>query len=195
MKSSPARRFVQGIILTLIAVCAVSGYLGLRAVVWRQEYQVAAMIQGGIVVSALVAGAFGLVYVLLGSLIRWVLRIDWLSVQFGALVGAALYGGYNAITPLTTASYGETPGWRALQGAVDGLVIGAVVGALVLFVSGRALRFDRVSLMRYLTLFVVVVLIVVGEPAGRWFDPHPGYAGADDCPARAARPQAGCVPP
>jgi hypothetical protein len=117
------------------------------------------MIQSGIFVSALVGGAIGLVYVLLGSRVWHILRIDWLSVQIGALVGALLYGGYNAITPLTPLSNGESPLWRALQGAVDGLAIGALVGGLVLFVSGRALRLTQVELSRFLMLFVVIVLI------------------------------------
>jgi hypothetical protein len=159
MKSNPLRRLAHGVTLMLIAVFAVSGYLGLRAVVWRQDYQISAMIQSGILVSALVGGAIGLVYVLLGSTVWRFLRIDWLSVQIGALVGALLYGGYNAITPLTPLSNGESPLWRALQGAVDGLAIGALVGGLVLFVSGRALHLTQVELSRFLMLFVVIVLI------------------------------------
>jgi hypothetical protein len=156
---SPLRRVVQGITAMLIAVCVVSGFLGLRAVVWRQEYQVVPMLESGVVASAAVAGALGLIYVVFGSLIGRILRIDWLSVQFGALVGALLYGGYNVVTPLTPVSVNEAPLWRALQGGIDGLWIGALVGVLVAFVSGRPLRFDRLRLTRYLTLFVLVLLI------------------------------------
>ena len=65
---------------------------------------------------------------MLGGLLGRLLSIDWLSLQFGALLGALLYGGYNAITPLTALSIGETPAWRALQGGVDGLWIGALLG-------------------------------------------------------------------
>ena len=144
---------------TLIALCAVSGYLGLRAVVWRQDYMVAALIQSGIVVSLIVAGGIGVIYVLLGSWAWRVLRIDWLSLQFGAVVGALIYGGYNAITPLVPASRMEAPAWRALQGGVDGLLIGMITGAAVLIISARPLHFDRFGLQRYLMLFVVVALI------------------------------------
>ncbi len=153
------RRLVQGITAMLIAVCVVSGFLGLRAVVWRQDYQVVPMLESGIVASAAVAGGIGLLYVIFGSLLWRIVRIDWLSVQFGALVGALLYGGYNVLTPLTPISLTEAPIWRALQGGIDGLWIGAVVGAVVAFVSGRPLQFDRLRLTRYLALFVVVLLI------------------------------------
>ncbi len=159
MKSSPLRRIVEGVTATLIALCGVSGYLGLRAVVWRQDYMVAALIQSGIVVSLIVAGGVGVVYVLFGSWAWRVLRIDWLSIQFGALVGALIYGGYNAVTPLVPASRMEFPAWRALQGGVDGLLIGMITGAAVLVISARPLRFDRFGLQRYLMLFVVVALI------------------------------------
>lgn len=159
MKSSPLRRLVEGIMATLVALCAVSGYLGLRAVVWRQDYMVAAMIQSGILASLIVAGIIGVIYVLVGSWAWRVLRIDWISIEFGAVVGALIYGGYNAVSPLVTASRMETPAWRALQGGVDGLLIGAVVGVAVMFISARPLRFDRFGLQRYLMLFIVVVLI------------------------------------
>ncbi len=167
MTSSPLRRFVEGVTATVIALCAVSGYLGLRAVVWRQDYMVAALIQSGIVVSLIIAGGIGVIYVLLGSWAWRVLRIDWLSIQFGAVVGALIYGGYNAITPLVPASRMETPAWRALQGGVDGLLIGMITGVAVLIISARPLHFDRFGLQRYLMLFVVVALIgggiVLGE--------------------------------
>jgi len=47
---------VQAITLTVMAVCIVGGFLGLRAVIWRQDYQVVAMIQSGILVSAAMGG-------------------------------------------------------------------------------------------------------------------------------------------
>ncbi len=174
MTSSPLRRLVEGVTATLIALCAVSGYLGLRAVVWRQDYMVAALIQSGIVLSVIVAGGIGVIYVLFGSWAWRVLRIDWLSIQFGAVVGALIYGSYNAITPLVPASRMETPAWRALQGGVDGLLIGMISGAAVLIISARPLSFDRFGLQRYLMLFVVVALIgggiVVGESVFRFGD-------------------------
>ncbi len=158
MNASPLRRIVEGVTITLVTLCTVSGYLGLRAVVWRQDYMVAALIQSGIVVSVIVAGGVGAIYVLLGSWAWRVLRIDWLSIQFGAVLGALIYGGYNAVAPLVPASQMEAPAWRALQGGVDGLLIGALTGAAVMIISGRPLHFDRFGLQRYLLLFVTVVL-------------------------------------
>ena len=153
------RRAVQAISLTVMAVLIVGGYLGLRAVVWRQDYQIAALIQSGILVSAAVGGALGIAYLLMGSLLWRMLGIDWLSLQFGAVVGAMVYGGYNALAPLTIFSANEEPIWRALQGGVDGLVIGVVVGAVVMIVSGRRLHLDRAGLTRYLILYVTVILL------------------------------------
>ncbi|MEO8397403.1 MAG: hypothetical protein ABI700_30685 [Chloroflexota bacterium] len=153
------RRAVQAITLTVMAVFIVGGFLGLRAVIWRQDYQIAAMIQSGILVSAAVGGALGIAYLLMGSLLWRVLNLDWLSLQFGALVGALIYGGYNAIAPLSPYSASEQPLWRALQGGVDGLVIGVIVGGLVMIVSGRRLHLDRAGLTRYLILYVTVILL------------------------------------
>ncbi|MBI1258704.1 MAG: hypothetical protein GC204_14645 [Chloroflexi bacterium] len=153
------RRAVQALTLTAMSVCIVAGYLGLRAVLWRQDYQIAAMIQSGIIVSVVVGGALGIAYVLLGSLLWRMLGIDWLSLQFGAVVGAVIYGGYNALAPLTIYSVNEEPVWRALQGGVDGLVIGVIVGAVVMIVSGRRLYLDRAGLTRYLILYVTVILL------------------------------------
>jgi hypothetical protein len=159
MSSRLLRRVIQVLTGVVIAACAVGGFLGLRALVWRQGYQVAGMVESGIVISLGVAGAFGVVYFLLGGLLSRLMRIDWLSVQVGALLGALLYGGYNAITPLTRLSVGETPAWRALQGGVDGLWIGALLGLATLFISARALHLDRAGLTRYVILYVTVILM------------------------------------
>ena len=156
---SPLRRVIQVITGVVIAVCAVGGFLGLRALVWRQEYQIVAMIESGIVVSLGIAGVIGVVYFLLGGLLGRLLGIDWLSVQFGAILGALVYGGYNAITPLTPLSIGETSVWRALQGGVDGLWIGALLGWVTLFISARRLHLDRAGLMRFLILYVTLILL------------------------------------
>ena len=153
------RRAVQAITLTIMAICIVGGFLGLRAVVWRQDYQVVAMIQSGIMLSLAVGGTLGIAYVLMGSLLWRVLGIDWLSLQFGALAGALIYGGYNAIAPLSPYSAGEEPVWRALQGGFDGLVIGVIIGAVVMVVSGRRLHLDRAGLTRYLILYLTVILL------------------------------------
>ncbi len=156
MKGGLLRRVIHGVTLALVAVCAVGGFLGLRAFVWRQDYLVVAMFQSGLVISLIAAGVIAVGYVVLGSLL---LSIDWLSVQFGALLGALLYGGYNAITPLTPLSMNETPAWRALQGGVDGVWIGALLGVATLFISARALRLGRGGLTRFLLLYVTVILM------------------------------------
>ena len=153
------RRGVQAITMTLVAVCVVAGYLGLRALVWRQDYQVGAMVESGIIISALVGAALGIAYVVLGSLLWRLLAVDWLSLQVGALLGALIYGGYNAATPISPFSIGEAPIWRGLQGGIDGLLIGLIIGGLVTVVSGRPLRLDRAGLMRYLLLYLTVILL------------------------------------
>ncbi|MEP7292922.1 MAG: hypothetical protein ABI835_14160, partial [Chloroflexota bacterium] len=129
MKSGAARRVVQAITILPLAVCFVAGYLGLRALVWGINSQIAVMIESGIVLSVVVGGALAVAYVLTGTLLWRLFHIDWLSIQFGAVVGALLYGVYNAITPLTLYSVGETPLRRALQGGFDGLLIGMIFGA------------------------------------------------------------------
>ncbi len=156
---TPLRRVIQVVTAVVIAACAVGGFLGLRALLWRHEYQVVAMIESGIVVSLGIAGVIGVVYFLIGDLLGRLLGVDWLSIQFGAILGALLYGGYNAITPLTSLSLSETPAWRALQGGVDGLWIGALLGWLTLVVSARSLHLDRAGLTRYLILYVTLILL------------------------------------
>lgn len=156
---SPLRRVIQVITGIVIAACAVGGFLGLRALVWRQEYQIVAMIEAGIILSLGITGVIGAVYFLLGDLLGRLLAIDWLSIQFGAVLGALLYGGYNAITPLTILSLGESPAWRALQGGVDGLWIGALLGTVTLVVSARPLHLDRGGVTRYLILYVTLILL------------------------------------
>ncbi len=153
------RRFIQAVPLALIAICAVGGFLGLRALVWRQEYQAVAQLQSGLLVSTVVSAVVGAGYVLMGSLLWRLLKLDWLSLQFGAIVGALLYGGYNALPPLTPLSTGEIPLWRALQGGMDGLLIGVVLGALVMTISQQPLHLDRGGLVRYLILYVTLILL------------------------------------
>jgi hypothetical protein len=153
------RRAIQAITLLPLLVCIVAGYLGLRAVVWRYDVQVATQIQSGIVLSLVAGGLLALSYIIMGNGFWRILDFDWLSIQFGGVVGALLYGIYNAITPLTAASRLEPPLWRALQGGMDGLLIGMGIGLLVLIVGGRRLYFDRAGIIRYLILFIGVVLI------------------------------------
>ena len=153
------RRAIQAITLLPIMVCLVAGYLGLRAVVWRHDLQVASQIQSGIVLSLVAGGLLAIAYIVMGNGFWRILDFDWLSVQFGGVVGALLYGIYNAITPLTAASRLEPPLWRALQGGMDGLLLGMGIGVLVLIVGGRRLYFDAAGIRRYLILFIGVVLV------------------------------------
>ncbi len=153
------RRVIQAITLMLVAVFVASGYLGLRALVWRQTFQVEGMFQTGLVIAGAAGVMLGAAYVLLGRGLWRLLRLDWLSLQFGAILGALLYGTYNAITPLSPYSAGEPPLWRALQGGTDGLLIGLVLGAVVMVASQQPLHLDRGGLLRYLILFIAVVLL------------------------------------
>src|SRR5687768_8233317 len=98
------RRAIQAITLLPLLVCIVAGYLGLRAVVWRYDVQVATQIQSGIVLSLVAGGLLAIAYSVMGNGFWRILDFDWLSIQFGGVVGALLYGIYNAITPLTVAS-------------------------------------------------------------------------------------------
>ncbi len=159
MNSGLPRRIVEAITLILIALFAVSGFLGLRALIWRQEYQLNAMIQSGVLITAEVGGALGVAYVLLGAGLWRLLNLDGFSLQFGAVIGALIYGGYNAVSPLTIFSSMEPTVWRALQGGIDGLAIGGLLGGLVMVVSGRPLRLDRAGLSRYLILYVTLILL------------------------------------
>ncbi len=159
MRAGAARRAVQAITILPLVVFLVAGYLGLRAIVWRYDSQVVPMIESALILSIGVGGVIGILYALTGKLLWRLFSIDWLSIQFGAVVGALLYGVYNAITPLTVYSASDVPLRRALQGGFDGLLIGVIIGALVMIISGRRLYFDRAGLTRYLVLFIGVVLI------------------------------------
>ncbi len=154
---SPIYRLVQVITLMIAAVFAVSGFFGLRELAWRHDAQVNAQLLSGLVVSALAVGIPGLIYIVFGSMVWRVVRVDWMSLQFGALVGMTLYGVYNAITPLTPESTRFDVGRRLLTGGIDGLLIGLVIGAVVMFVSGRSLHFNRPDLTRYIILYLAVL--------------------------------------
>ncbi|MBE2269164.1 MAG: hypothetical protein IAE80_13110 [Anaerolinea sp.] len=157
MMRSPIYRLIQVITLMIAAVFAVSGFFGLRELAWRHDAAVNTQLLSGLVLSAVAIGVPGLLYILFGSTILRVFRIDWMSLQFGALVGMILYGVYNVITPLTAESNRFDPARRLLTGGIDGLLIGAMIGGVVMFISGRALAFNRTDLLRYLTLYVVVI--------------------------------------
>lgn len=159
MIRSPLERLVEAVTALAIGVCAVAGFLGLRAMAWRQDHLVVQMILSGAILSAILFGGAGIFYVIFG---RWMIRIvgiDWLSVRFGALIGAAIYAFYHFLVPLTSAETLSLPSERALQGALDGAVIGALIGLVTWFVSGRRISFDSFGLTRYGLLYLVLLLI------------------------------------
>ncbi|GEM_PF-1669829 len=156
---SPLERLVRALVAWGMSVCAVSGFLGLRALAWRQDHLVMSMILSGAVISLVVAGIVAILYVILG---RWLMRfiaLDWMGVRLGALIGAFLYGGYHALVPLTAAYAAEPIPLRMIQGGIDGAVIGAGFGLVTTFVSGRAISFDNAGLIRFAMLYGVILLV------------------------------------
>jgi hypothetical protein len=147
-------RITQALTGIVIAAFGGGGYLGLRAVFWRQNS--AEAILSGALAAALLFGVPSLLYVIIPYGLRR-LRPDWVSIQIGALVGAVLYGGFNAVVPVAPASFQESAMTRAVQGGIDGLLIGAVTGLIIAFVGGRSIEISRAGCVRYLTLFVLVV--------------------------------------
>jgi len=156
---SPIYRLIQVVTLLIAAVFAVSGFFGLRELAWRHDAQVNTQILSGLVVTLVGVGVPGLLYILFGSVLGRIIRIDLISIQFGALIGMLLYGVYNTITPLTPESQRFDLPRRALTGGIDGLLIGVVIGAVVMFINGRELRFRRADLTRYFVLFLAVLAI------------------------------------
>jgi hypothetical protein len=53
----------------------------------------------------------------------------------------------------------EPPLWRALQGGMDGLLLGLFIGAVVMVVSRQPLHLDRGGLLRFLILYITVILL------------------------------------
>lgn len=155
----PFERLVEALSVLAITLCGVAGFLGLRAMAWKQDHLIGQMIVSGALVSIVVMGSIGLVYVVLGRLLLRLVVIDWLSVRFGALIGALLYGGYHTVAPLTSSEAAVSELQRALQGGLDGVLIGVVLGLTTGFVSGRRLSFDRFGLTRYLMLYFIILII------------------------------------
>ncbi|MBK8023428.1 MAG: hypothetical protein IPK19_18860 [Chloroflexi bacterium] len=154
----PVQRLVEALSVVAIAVCGIAGFLGLRALAWGQDHLIPSMLVSGALLSGAVIGAVGLIYVLFGNLLLRLIAIDWLSVRFGALIGAILYAIYHTLAPLTPTEAAIAPERRALQGAVDGILIGVVLGLATNFVSARGLIFTRGGLTRYVLLFFVILL-------------------------------------
>ncbi len=160
MQRSPIQRLVEVLTVMTITVFAVSGFFGLRTLAWRHDTQVGVQVLTGVVASAIAVGIPGLFYILFGASFLRLLRIDWISVQFGGVVGMAIYGIANAIAPLVPEAARFDVGRRLLVGALDGMVIGVAAGAVVAFVSGRPMRFSRTGITRYLIVFIAVICIV-----------------------------------
>jgi hypothetical protein len=159
MTRSPLERLVEAVAGLGIAACAGGGFLALRALVWGQGHLLEPMLLSGAAAAAMIAAVGGLGYVLLGRLLTRALSIDWMSARVGACVGAALYGVYHAVAPLTMADMLASAGVRALQGALDGVLIGGGLGLVTAFVSRRRLTFDRAGLLRFGLLYLVLLLI------------------------------------
>lgn len=147
-------RAVQSLTLVAVAALVGGGYMGLRALAWHHEFDFARAAAGGSIAAAAVAAVVGALYLVFGGGLRR-LQPDWLSVQLGALSGALLYGAYHTAAPLVGAH--ADPGWRLLQGAVDGLLIGAILGLGVSFVSRQPADLSRAGCIRYAALFVAVL--------------------------------------
>jgi hypothetical protein len=161
--------------LTLIAVAAFigGGYMGLRALAWHHEFDFARAAAGGGIAAAGVGAVIGLLYLVFDGGLRR-LQPDWLSLQLGALLGALVYGVYHVTSPLVGAS--SDPGWRLLQGGLDGVLIGLILGLGVSFVSHQPAELSRAGCVRYAALFVAVlcaagVALILGQATngiGTW---------------------------
>jgi hypothetical protein len=153
-------RLVQAITSIGVICFMVSGYLGLRALMYSQIAAIPSTMLTGASVIALLSAPIGLIYVVVGPRRLYRVQIDWISVQLGIIVGGLLYGVYNMATPFNAQMANIDAGRRFLQGGIDGLFIGAVAGALVAFVNGRRLRLHRVGITRYVVLYLTVLTIL-----------------------------------
>jgi hypothetical protein len=153
---------VQAVIGIGLLCFLVAGYLGLRALVYNHINAIPPAMLNGASAAAVIGAPLGLVYVVVGPQRLYRIRIDWISIQLGIIVGGLLYGVYNFIIPFNSQMANIDAGRRFLQGGVDGLFIGAVVGALVAFVNGRRLYLHRNGLTRYIVLYLVVLTILWG---------------------------------
>jgi hypothetical protein len=151
-------RAVQALTAIMALACLVCGYLGLRAIVWRHESELAVMLTSGLMIAGVVGGILGAAYLVLGAHgIRFILSFNWMSVQVGMVAAMLMYGIYNALFPIMPTYATESAAMRALQGAVDGALIGAFVGGLTAFVSGRPVILSFAGLVRYGAIFLLVL--------------------------------------
>ncbi|MFQ3567674.1 MAG: hypothetical protein SNJ59_11815 [Aggregatilineales bacterium] len=151
--ANPLYRLVQALTLTgLTALCA-AGYLGLRALAWGRTAELGPSLVSGAALGALLGFPFALLYALAGRGVRF----DWMAAQFGALLGAGLYSAYVVLLPAPGAAH--DPAWRAVQGAVDGIVIGALAGAGAGFLNGAPVRLNWRGFLRFGYRFILVICI------------------------------------
>lgn len=160
--SNPLYRLVQAVTSIGMLCFLVAGYLGLRALIYNQINAIPPALTTGVSIAAIIGAPLGLVYLIVGPRRLHRIRIDWMSIQLGIIVGGLLYGVYNFIIPLNPQTANMEAGRRFLQGGIDGIFIGAVAGALVIFVNGRRVRLHRTGLMRYIVLYLVVLTILWG---------------------------------
>ncbi len=151
--ANPLYRLVQALTLTgLTALCA-AGYLGLRALAWGRTADLGLSLVSGVAIGALLGLPFALLYALFGRGVRF----DWMAAQLGALLGAGLYSAYVVLLPAPGAAH--DPAWRAVQGAIDGMLIGALAGAGAGFLNGAPVRLNRRGFLRFGYRFILVICI------------------------------------
>lgn len=153
-------RFIQALTSIGVVCFLVAGYLGLRALIYSQIAAIPSTMLTGASVAGLLSAPVGLVYVVVGPRRLYRVQLDWISIQFGIVIGGLLYGFYNLIAPFNAQMANIDAGRRFLQGGIDGLFIGAIAGALVAFVNGRRLRLHRAGITRYVVLYLTVLTIL-----------------------------------
>lgn len=154
-------RLVQALTGTLVLVCLVCGFLGLRAIVWQHDAELSAMLTSGLTISLAIGTVLSVLYLIFGvRALRFVLRFHWMNVQLGLVVGMLLYGIYNAFFALLPSYAQINPALRGLQGAIDGALIGALVGGLIGIISAQPVHLTRAGIVRFLMLFLLVLLVV-----------------------------------
>ena len=154
-------RFVQALTAALVFACVVCGYLGVRAIVWRHESELPALLTSALTITGIIALILGLIYLIFGAhSLRLLIQFNWLSVQLGLVVGMLLYGIYNAISPLLPTYGREDAMARLLQGAVDGALIGVFIGAIIALISPKPTLLTWRGIVRYSILFLLTLGLI-----------------------------------
>jgi hypothetical protein len=175
-QSQPSRgilyRLVQAVSGLLILICLACGYLGLRAIVWRHDADLVAMLSSGLTIALILGIPLSILYLLLGERgLRLVLRFHWMNIQLGLVLGMLLYGIYKVlVVPIPEIGESDII-LRGLQGAVDGALIGTFVGGLIGIVSQQPVQLTRSGLARFTILFALILLglsiiILMGNQPG-----------------------------